>query len=378
MNNINANYITNNYSRIRSHSLTEVDNCDDNKQQIVKPPRRDFGVMCGVLTRNIGVGHQYPNTRSVSTTTPYNEEMNADRWLDEKYKFLNGNKINDNIKLTSTKNTQTLLPRDLKHTQTQTAILKQKEFANKCVQSIVKKNCQSVGVFVRPDTVSKALQNVAELVSVASSNDTINDEYCLKCCIEKKSIGVGPENNNITNVAPISLASLTNKSKSFNLGEERLNLTSKSRTVACQYENNNLNKASQYQYTGVSKSCQHELRYSTKASQYDIEGISKMTDTKDLRPILKSVGCEAKEYIEEIIKKDVGCNTNINMDNVGVCAKCSTKERSDAVKKDKDDAPSSRIPRLQMPTTPTENRKFKRQDTYTKIPALIPASPSIS
>lgn len=339
--------------------------------------------MCSVLTRNIGVGHQNPNTKSVSTITIHSDEMRSDRWIDEKYKFLNGSKVSnsfleDSKPITCGKTTQTAFVRDTKHNYTQTPTKKPKEFVHTNTQTLeTKKLYQSVGVSAHPICTVKAIQNVANLVSVGSSNDSITDEYCSKCNVQKRSVGIDPGNNNNPSVAPISLASLTTKSKSFNLGEERLNLAIRNRTVGCQYEPcNNVNKYCQYESKTVSKSCQHDMKYATKASQYDIEGISKTTDTKDLEPIKKSVACEVKQIKEKTKNfKDVGCNTSASStEKVGFCAKCSTKEKGEILKKDKDEAPS-RIPRLQMPTTPTENRKFKRQDTYTKIPALIPGSP---
>lgn len=367
LNHINANYINNTYSRLRSQSLTEVDSFEGN--EILKtPPRRDFGAMCSVLTRNIGVGHQNPNTKSVSTITHAYDEPYSDRWLNKKYTFLNGNECEIKKPTTISKSIQTSLTKSLKQKHTQTTT---KEFIDKITQiAEIKKRYENIGINVQPNYSNKAVQNSIELASIGSSNHSINDEYCTKCNTHKKTIGVGPENNTEPHLAPVSLASLSTRSKSFNLGEERLHFASKNRSIAIQYESTSINKASQSESNSISKSSQHEIKYSNKSTQYDIiEVISKTTDTKDLQPTKKSIGCEAKDMK---ITFEVGCNTIISPEKVAVCAKCTTKEKNEILRKDRDETPS-RIPRLHMPTTPTENRKFKRQDTYTKIPAVIPA-----
>lgn len=374
---MNANYINNTYSRLRSQSLTEVDNCDNN-DIAPPPPRRDFGVMCGVLTRNIGVGHQNPNTKSVSTITPIYDDNRSDRWLDEKYRFLNGNYHEKTKPVTHTKSSQTMFAKETRQINTQTPRVKPKEFVEIGVQTFeVKKLYQHKGVNAQPNNVSKFAEAKVDMASIGVSSDTINDEYCSKCSILQKNAETALENNDLQNAFSVSLASLSHRSKSFNLGEDRLNFNfAKNRTVGCQYESNTVHKGCQYECSSVSKSCQHEIKLSTKASQSEVETTTKMTDTKGLGPIKKTVGCEANEVKEKKITFEVGCNTIIPTEKVEVCAKCAAKEKAEVLKKESKDEAPSRIPRLQMPTTPTENRKFKRQDTYTKIPALIPASPT--
>lgn len=380
LNSINANYINPipSYSRLRSQSLTEV----DNKELPPPLPRRDFGVMCGVLTRNVGVGHQNPNTKSVSTTTPtYNEQTDcSDRWYDEKCRFLTGSSYKNFINETKhrspilvAKGAQTV-SREKRNNVSQTLLVKPKETKEAEIQvEEPKKYFANIGVNIGPTYANAAIQKSIKYTSVGVSDHTIVEEFCSKCRIAKKTIGVGPESN-VESVAPISLASLANKSKSFNLGTEKLNLSIRNRTIGCQYEASNSHKACQHESTSISKASQHELKVINKFIQYESNAATKTTDTKDLAPLKKNVGCEAKEILDKKITFDVGCNTDELPEKSGRCAKCLLKEKDES-KRDKDDTPS-RIPRLQIPTTPTEIRKFKRQDTYTKIPALIPISPT--
>lgn len=381
LNNINANYINPvpSYSRLRSQSLTEVDN---KELPPPPPPRRDFGVMCGVLTRNVGVGHQNPNTKSVSTTTPtYNEKTDcSDRWYDEKCRFLTGSSYKNFINETKhrspvlvAKGSQTIV-REKRTNFSQTLLAKPKETKEAGIQAgEAKKYFLTIGLNVKPTCAHAAVQKSVQNASVGISDHTIDEDFCSKCSIAKKTVGVGPENS-AESIAPISLASLASRSKSFNLGAEKLNLSARNRTIGCQYEANNSNKACQHESVSISKASQHELKVTNKSIQHEPDAATKTTDTKDLAPLKKNVGCEAKEIEGKKATFHVGCNTDELPEKPGRCAKCLSKEKEET-KKDKDDTPS-RIPRLQMPTTPTEIRKFKRQDTYTKIPALIPISPT--
>ncbi|KAJ8938289.1 hypothetical protein NQ318_020348 [Aromia moschata] len=335
------------------------------------PPRKDFGVMCGVLTRNIGVGHQNPNTRSVSTTTFENEF--ADKWLHEKVKFLNNQNLLNTYatkKLTLDKFTETLeLAREKRDVGIQLVLEKQKTPPSKisCYSQTteIRKILKHIGVAVVPKVSDFCAQKYMECYSIGCSDDTIDDVICEKCNAFKRSVAVGPDSNEDTHTSPISLASLSSRSKSFNLGDDRLNLSTRTRTVASQYEPNSVSKGCQsnIKLRMSTKSCQHELKLVEKNTQYEKYTTSRVTDTTDLIVPKRHVACEAKESKSSTC--DAACNTTAES---AVQSKCD-KEKDDHkdVKKDGGSPTPSRIPRPQIPTTPVENRKFRRQDTYTKV-----------
>lgn len=408
----NINYLNSlqNNNRSRSQSFSTIDNLDnlDNKNRNKKqpppvPPRKDCGVMCGVLTRNIGVGHQNPNTKSVSTIT-FNgndfEENNSDKWLNEKVRFMN----TWNKSLVIAKGTQTLLPKEKREIGVQVALTKQHanfEIATQTDEVI--KKVKSMGIQSSVRMCEVALQKYVECYSIGCSDDTIDDVICEKCSAFKCTVAVGPDSNEDAHTSPISLASLTSRSKSFNLGEDKLNLTTRKRTVASQYESNSISRAIQIDLKKphLSKGCQHDLKVIDKHTQSDniIVSSSKSTETKDLI-IRKHVACEINK---KKVTSDVGCNTVAQpaADKITivekVCNKCKDKDK--AIEKDKvrekerikerekekekekedakkDDTPS-RIPRPQNPTTPVlDVRKFRRQDTYTKIYSPTDKSPT--
>lgn len=406
--------------------------------------------MCGVLTRNVGVGHQYPNMKTVSTATAQEIETNfSDKWLLEKKKFLNIPKtynLNDLVyknPVLIPKGTQTLLQREKRETHTQTEPV-QKTTKNIFVQTLDdKKYVKDASISAVVKSSDCYIQTSADVKNIGVSENTVNDILCEKCECSKVSVAVRPDTIADGHLSPISLASLAvPRSKSFNLGEDKLNLSSRNRSVACQYEPSGYHKACQskpsgyhkacqYESTSLSKSCQHEVSTSHKSLQSEnLTTFTKTTDTNDLGPLKKNVGCEVKEKIKNF--SDIGCNT-VN-GTTPQCVKClkekekdkeigeekkgwsrekdsgkekgtgkekesrkeiesgkekdltkekdSTKEESYKEKENKkekhkeivatkkeENLTPSRIPRPQIPTTPVENRKFKRQDTYTKIPS---------
>ncbi|KAF2885711.1 hypothetical protein ILUMI_20484 [Ignelater luminosus] len=353
---LNGNYINNTirtspYSRLRSHSLTHSTSFESINRKGTPPPipRRDIGVTCAVLTRNVGVGHQHPNTKSVATIT-LNGEIHdgyGDKWFNEKIRFLSGDNqlsqsyINEVKKpIVITKGTQTILAKEKKDFSSQTIELKVQNTYDSFTQTLeIKKVYHTIGTLASVVTKESSNQTSVPTRTVGVSDDTINDILCSKCISEKNKLNVQNEKNLSD---PISLASLTvPRSKSFNLGEDKLNL--RNRTVGCQYE-----------------SCS-----SHKGIQYESFALSKNTDTKDLDPGKKHVACNTKDT--KIETAEAACNTIHTPEKTTPCVKCSKKEKED-VRKD-DNAMPSRIPRPQIPTTPVENRKFRRQDTYTKIPA---------
>lgn len=315
----------------------------DGRKEPVPPPRKDFGVNCGVLTRNVGVGHQTPHTKSVSTIT-----------FDEKWKF--SNSTNPNV----TRSSQTVI-KENRIGVSQTAL----DISDHSTQTLIKKKYFSdAGVTALPKLVDFSNQKIVEAYNIGVSDDTISDIKCEKCNVLKNSISTGPDSFENAHTAPISLSTLMgSKSKSFNLGDPKIDYTSKKRTIACQYDLMGISKASQYEPTGINKASQSEMiKTNSKACQHEIKTfhhknpqseivvkISRNTDTKDLTTTsTKSVACDIND---------------IKSDNLSVCEKCLQKD--DAIKKEA--AVPSKIPRPQIPTTPVEGRKFRRQDTYTKI-----------
>lgn len=378
---LNGNYINNTvrtspYSRIRSHSLTHSTSFESINRKGTPPPipRRDIGVTCSVLTRNIGVGHQHPNTKSVATIT-LNGEIHdgyGDKWFNEKIKFLSGDNqlsqsyINEVKKpIVITKGTQTTLAKEKKDFGSQTTELKVQKTYDSFTQTLeIKKVYHNTGILASVVTKDTSTQTSVPTNTVGVSDHTINDILCSKCISEKNKLNKQNENNLSDQMSTISLASLTvPRSKSFNLGEDKLNL--RSRTVGCQYESCISHKACQYESKTQSKACQNDLKLSHKAIQYESFTLSKNTDTKDLDPGKKHVACNTKDT--KIETAEAVCNTIHTPEKTTPCIKCSKKEKED-VRKD-DNAMPSRIPRPQIPTTPVENKKFRRQDTYTKIPS---------
>ncbi|CAG9828438.1 unnamed protein product [Diabrotica balteata] len=379
---INDNYIEH-YKRQRSQSFTNVNNLEISMRKESSPPppppRKDFGVMCGVLTRNIGVGNQTPNTKNVSTATFDNEF--ADKWLPEKVKFLNNQNLKSSSKITVSKETQTVghKPSTDKGVQFQTKSPAVPKFSTYTQTTATKKQLVDKGILATVKVSHISVQKCVECYSIGTSNDTVNDVICEKCNAQKRSIAVGPESNEDSHTSPISLASLNLRSKSFNMGEDRLNLTTKTRSIASQYESNSISRACQAKLKKDSstKSCQAETKMTDKNTQYINYTVSRHTDTQDFISPKKNVSCEAVEQKPETI--EVACNTATDL---LTCVKCEKEKEKEALKKDGGSPTPSRIPRPQIPTTPVENRKFRRQDTYTKVyspteKATSPTSPRV-
>lgn len=370
INNVAASIIRN-----RSQSFSEVDNLDNLNKSLPRPPqRRDFGVMCGVLTRNVGVGHQYPHTKTVSTLTVNCDDTPSrtysDKWYSEKIKFLTNQ--NDNLtknnSIMVTQTTQTIETRKVTtECGTQTLLIKPEvpKRNNNYTQTYdIKKHVLHVGCNVKPNSSDVVTQTSVDTKSIGISIEV----PCEKCSIPKASVGVGSDNSVDAHISPVSLANLAMpRSKSFNLGEDKLNLSARNRTVGCQYETTANSVACQYVMKTHSKACQNDVKTSHKSSQHEYTSVSRVTDTRDLGPDKVNVACEAKEATKE--KVDFACYAN-SVPDTWSCVKCAgkEKEKEEILKKEGSPTPS-RIPRPQIPTTPVENRKFRRQDTYTKIPA---------
>ncbi|XP_060516365.1 uncharacterized protein LOC132695849 isoform X2 [Cylas formicarius] len=367
---VNGDYFQLERNRKRSQSFTHIDSFDSQaaskKEPPAPPPRKDFGVMCGVLTRNIGVGHHYPNTKHAATTTANLEY--SDKWLAEKAKFLN----NQNIipcKSTVTKGTQTLFVKEKRDVGIQSAKEKSStsHFSSQTVN--VKPEVISLGIMATVSQSNAAVQKNVESNTIGCSDDSINDEICVKCRILKHSIGIGPDKCEDVHTAPVSLALLSARSKSFNLGEEGRNFNKRTRSVGCQYEPNSISRACQFRVKTQSQSSQHELKYSEKSAQYEHSLVSKLIGTDDLKLAVRHVASEAKEDLKQT--RETSINT-VPLDLEKSCPKCSTREKEDA-KEFKKEAGSPTPSRIPVPTTPIEARKFRRQDTYTKI---YPSSPT--
>ncbi|CAG9759950.1 unnamed protein product [Ceutorhynchus assimilis] len=406
LNTINGNYIqaVQQPNRTRSQSFSYIDSFDDDLKKVPPPPppRKDFGVMCGVLTRNIGVGHQNPNTKHASTitnevadkwwlpdrskvfglqkpNTKHASTITSDRWLPDKTKFFKAPPlISPKPKITVTKGTQTLLVKEKRDMGIQTSILEPKKVpAYTQTDKILKPLVVHTGSLAVAKTTEMGVQKNVECYSVGSSDDTIDNVICENCNASKRSVGVGPENTEDIHTSPVSLAALSNGSDSFNLGEDRLDLQKKTRTIASQYENNSVSKSLQVEVKTSSKSTQHEIKLTEKNTQYENNSVSKNTDTKDLQTPTKSIGCEAKEERPKTAEK--GSSTIIEEKEVSeekICAKCDSKEMETSRELKKDGPGSPNPSRIPVPTTPIEARKFRRQDTYTKIYSTSPTDKS--
>ncbi|GJQ67460.1 hypothetical protein Trydic_g5119 [Trypoxylus dichotomus] len=366
----NINYINNNIqsSRTRSISLTQVDSgneVNDNHYGPVSPsppppPRRDFGVMCGVLTRNVGVGHQTPNTKTVSTTTP--PEL-ADKWLPHKLDFLIGN---ENLKhttrpiITVGKGTQTI-HYGCKSTSTQT--IPPPLIVDNSSQTSPPpiKHFSSIGISIIPNTNNANTQAFISSKTVGVSDDTINSILCLKCTSQKQTVGVNTDDlpllTHSVSLAQLSQVKPEESEKDVNIIETR--------TIGCQYDMRGSHKYTQYEIKSQSRSCQTDIAKLThRGVQNDIwVGISRSTDTRELIPETEERGCDP-DICEKI---DVGCGNDAAISDY--CEKCVEREKVENNKKEEAVTPS-RIPRL------NSQKKFERQITYTKIPR--PISPGLS
>ncbi|CAH2007936.1 unnamed protein product [Acanthoscelides obtectus] len=362
------NSLNKTYNRQRSQSFTDdLDGLDSLTSRKVTPPKKDCGVMCGVLTRNVGVGHQNPNTKSVSTSTLDTEGF-ADKWLHEKAKLLNSNHLlsapDSYKKFTVSKDTQT----QRKIAKDASAQFKFEpppvpKHDQHCQTAKVRKSVNHVGVLVKTRSSDVSIQKIVDSCTVGSSEDTVDSIICDNCNKLKKTVGVGPDRNEDAYTSPVSLALLNSRSKSFNLGEDRLNLT-RTRTIGCQYDKHSTNRSCQadIKLKSHAKSCQSEPKLSEKSTQYERNSASKGTDMFELIPSKRHVGCEAKET--KPTTTDAASNTHEYM-----CGKCEKEkdEMRDSFKKEGGSPTPSRIPRPQIPTTPVETRKLRRQDTYTKV-----------
>lgn len=346
-----------NYGRNRSQSVSEMDSLESATKTAPRPPtRRDFGVMCGVLTRDVGVGQQYPHTRNASTLTKHLEEsaVYSDKWYNEKIKFLTSQNENLNYvkdakfgKTMVTQNTQTPVSKKL---------IVECGVQTPPNRSVLTNNSHTQTADVKKQIYHALTQTAFERRNVGTSIES----PCEKCNVLKTSVGVGSDHHQI----PVSLANLAvPRSRSFNLGTDKLNLSTRSRTVACQYEAKTHSRA-----------CQNDsIKTCHRGSQHEYDCSHKVTDTKDLGPEKAHAACEAKESPKE--RADAACNTPTG--ETTLCTKCAAREREKEEVMRKEGSPTpSRIPRPQIPTTPVENRKFRRQDTYTKIPASPTDKPS--
>lgn len=357
-------------NRKRSQSFTDIETFEDNVKKESSPlPRKDFGVMCGVLTRTIGVGHQYPNTKHASTiTTEF-----ADKWMPEKEKFLNSQPFLS-AKITIHKGTQTFLGKEKRDMGIQTSILHPTKVtvAGHTQTDHVKPVVSHVGSLAVPRSSEIGVQKNVECLSVGTSNDTIDDVICEKC----KALKI-PARKNEEPTTPVSLAALSNRSKSFSLGEDRLDHQTRTRTVASQYETTltQISKGSQVELTTRSKSTQHDIKIADKNTQCEVYTMSKLTDTKDL--IVAHMEKQPPKTVERAVSP-VFPNEEKEVSEEKSCDKCTSREMETSREFKKDSLGSPTPSRIPVPTTPIEARKFRRQDTYTKIYSPTEKSPVAS
>lgn len=320
---------------------------DGAQKWVTVAARRDAAVMCGVLTRNIGVGCQYPNTRTTSTTTTFS--------------------VPDVIP-TSCSSTQTEGQR-LTDTYMQTV-------------DLVKRTTNS-GVTAKPDTSDCELQIGCQTRTIGVSNDTIKDTFCNQCNVLTRTVGSGPITQADTG-SPISLKALSvPRSKSFTLGKEKLGLNALHRTVGCQSETFVVHQSTQYSPSIL---------------------LNRFTDTSDLHPStdafcntvvppLIDASCntatpllsDAFSNTGTPLVSDVSCNTVTPILSNASCntvtpilsnASCNTDEEVQSAenggKKEDSGFTGSRIPRpFNSPSASSERVRLRRQDTYTKIPAVV-------
>ncbi|XP_018334551.1 uncharacterized protein LOC108743474 isoform X2 [Agrilus planipennis] len=369
----NSKFNNTNVKSMSSLNATKLETINQNGILSMSPPRKDFSVMCSVLTRNIGVGHYHPNTKSVSTNT-YDEERSTDKWLDKKWEFLENSYQKAASAISKATQTPIKVTKDI-FNQT-SYILKE----NRNTQTVNVISVRNYGVSAVIPSSEIGVTAAVLCQDTGVSEDTITDIICPKCNCSKSSIAVGPDSV-ADGQLPISLSLISSRSKSFNLGEERLNLQQKQRTVACQYEADVSHKSCQCLVQTSSKACQHQINTTEKFVQYknDEAGIFSIhigCNTEiPMEVKKKSVACntpnkevKTKEaasntIINELQTKDAACNTgDVEIPGKKEYLRMNEKEKEKEEIKKEDVGALSRIPRLQ-----TDVRKFRRQDTYTKI-----------
>lgn len=351
------------------------------------PSTKDIGVSCSVITRNVGVGNQTPSRKHASTATINDDVSYADKWFGEKLKFINNqneiNKTNSVSRIPMMNKSNQTFTINSHDQETQTPKQLRKMTSDKFIQTVhktVTKKDQSS--LIKPKTLNFAMQKTIESYNVGVSDDTITDINCDKCNVVKISVAVGPDQKEDQHVSPISLASLSfPRSKSFNLGADKMNLNKRKRSISVQYQYKpeSSSKGSQYEPSNVSRSCQSTIRTHSKGTQYE----SKLTDSStQLDETFVVLTTPKKHKSSEIETISIGCNTSLPSPEIAVCSECRKRRKEDGenVKKEdvkvedkkKDESKKresgvvSRIPKPQL--TPTsERRKFRRQDTYTKI-----------
>ncbi|XP_044764945.1 KN motif and ankyrin repeat domain-containing protein 2-like isoform X2 [Coccinella septempunctata] len=384
--------------RNRSSSFSCTDNQYDRgfKRKCQTPSTKEMGVSCSVLTRNVGVGNQTLSRRHASTSTDIDAVNYADKWFGEKLKFMNDQ--NEKVKRKSmtkipmiNKANQTFtINSHNQETQTPKSQIKTKNDKYiQTVQRIVAKRDQAT--VVKPKTIDFGIQKSIESYNIGVSDDTITDINCDKCEAVKISVGVGPEIKEDQYVAPISLASLSfPRSKSFNLGEDKMDFSRRKRSISVQYQYKPdiSTKGSQYEPSNVSRSCQSSIKTHSKGTQYESNNMDSSTQF-DETFVVEST---PKKDSHKVETQTVGCNTSWESPAINICSECrerrkdhkefsktetsqkenlKVEDRKKEESKKKDGVVVSRIPKPQL--TPTsERRKFRRQDTYTKINASPP------
>ncbi|KAL3289566.1 hypothetical protein HHI36_022982 [Cryptolaemus montrouzieri] len=408
-NTMNSNYLESSYKQTNKfYSLPKIDTHQQNGMKELNLPlsTKDIGVTCSVLTRNVGVGHQTPSRKNASTETSIDSSF-ADKWFGEKLKFINDqNELKKSINETLnkvpniTKGNQTLSIKTFSQsTQTIEIPIPKKIVTDKQTQTVCSSTSQKhQSVLVKPVMKDFNVQKSIEVYNIGVSDDTITDINCEKCNVAKISVAVGADKNEDAHLAPVSLQSLSfPRSKSFNLGEDKINLNVRNRSVAIQYQYKPAisTKSSQYESSNISRSCQSSIKTHTRSSQHESKLVETSTQSEESifrtpkKVQRKDVSCEAKE--RKLQTQSIGCNTTWAIPTTTVCTKCQNKEKEDEdqkksnrhvtveniaceddIKRKDETASVSRIPRLLL--TPTsERRKFKRQDTYTKINASPPS-----
>lgn len=338
-NNLNGNYIrdTSDQQRERTHSFTHIKEDEIKKESSPSPlPRKDCGVMCTVLTRNIGVGHQCPNMKDASTiTTEY-----ADKWLPEKTKFLNLETSPNKISIT--KGTQTFPGKEKRDHSVQTVEIKP----------------ITVSTVTQTDNIQKILKSVATQQKIDSNSIGISTDKVNTVCDKCKSL----EHKSSVDPKPLSLAALDTTSK-HTVNSSNKTIISNSIGLQYDYTVDKSDKSSQVEVTLRSKSTQHQPKSTEKSTQHETYSSSKLTDTKDL-PVPEPKPRVDRATSPHAMEKEVS----------------EEKMYEKSVVKEPDvpkESPSSPTPsRIPVPTTPIEARKFRRQDTYTKVYCTSPTEKS--
>ncbi|XP_075219769.1 KN motif and ankyrin repeat domain-containing protein 2 kank isoform X2 [Lycorma delicatula] len=344
---------------------------------------RDVGVMCAVVTRDVGISLSQPKLKIASTQADYCQPTvepsvisvskvetttsctETDLTMPHVYSEIElDQNIAKAIKLYEQTFYHLLHPKKkekpvVESTGIQTSpidysLLRIVEKRDVGLQAISDIHHRDVGITAKTIVADVAVSAVVRTRNFGSSDCTIDQMMCDKCNVKRYSVSVGTNMGGQINndYIPLSLNSLNvARSKSFDYTEKPFGFMRK-------------------KYGMISVGCGTTTRFTS----------TKSTDTSDnVSLIYKDTGVNTmkRKLLDAAVGDSVQCSEEISIcDKCGVAIKNVAKDiiLQQSSNKVKQTVTPSRIPRpTTLVTTPfftfsePDKRKFQRQDTYTKI-----------